>query len=127
MKQIVKDTIEIYFIDEDTFQVYRKSNRTKKLLKVNWKADKDGMSAAMALFVDENTGRVRTRSITFENIIGNYVFEINEKYIFEYIDNNPFNISKNNIKIKFISDICKEWKAIEGTNRFFRFKKRLSI
>lgn len=119
MKQVVKDTIEIYFIDEDTFQLYRKSNRTKKLLKVNWKADKDGMSAAMALFMDENTGRIRTRSITFENIIGNYVFEINEKYIFEYIDNNPFNISKNNIKIKFISDICKEWKAIEGTNRFF--------
>lgn len=50
MKQIIKDTIENYFIDENTFQVYRKSNRTNKMLKVNWKADKEGMSVTLALF-----------------------------------------------------------------------------
>lgn len=119
MKQIIKDTIERYFIDEDTFQIYRKSNKTKKMLKVKWKADKDGMSVAMALFKDKNTGRIRTRLVTFENIIGNYVFEIKEKYIFKYIDKNPFNINKDNIKIKLISDICEEWKPIKNTNRFF--------
>lgn len=119
MKQIIKDTIENYFIDENTFQVYRKSNRTNKMLKVNWKADKEGMSVTLALFLDKEKGRTRKRQITFENIIGNFILNLKEKYIFEYNDNNSFNINKENIRIKYINDICNNWKQIENSDKFF--------
>lgn len=113
MRQVIKDAIDIYYIDENTLQVYRKSRRTNTMRAVKWINDRNGVSAQLFFFKDKEKNRIRARKVTFEHIVGTYVFNLTKYYIFEYINDNPFDINKDNIRIRYIIDICNEWKKID--------------
>lgn len=114
LKEFFNNGIDtVYFIDNETFKVYR-SGKKGKLLYVPFHKSKYGISVNVYGFYDNETGRLRSRHMYLSKIM-RYVYDIKRKYIIEYRDGNFYNFTKENIVIRYLTDICPTWKRCEDS------------
>lgn len=101
-----------YYVDDSDFSVWR-SGKRGKLLPVKHQKGRYGVCVNAQCFYDASVGRLRTRKLYLSYIVGRYVLKAERKYVIEYADGDIYNFSKDNVSLRYLSDLCSEWKKMD--------------
>lgn len=58
------------------------------------------------------------KNVYLHNIIAEYIYHYNGYYVVLYNDGNNLNISKNNLNISYLDNICKKWVEYKNDSNY---------
>lgn len=106
-----------YFIDSDNFLIYRRLKKGELKI-VNPNKSKYGYIVSLSMFYDDDIKRLRKKNVYLHNIIAEYIYHYNGDYVVLYNDGNNLNISKNNLNISYLDNICKKWVEYKNDSNY---------